>query len=135
VTDKTLIVRKRRQRLEVNVVPLVDVLTVLLFFFLVTMQFRNMSTLNITAPDIETAGQNDFREQTVIAVDNENQIFLNNEPVSREELEQAVKILSSIDKSITVLLVADEDTALKNVTMVMDICRKNGLEKLRIQSR
>jgi len=135
VTEKNLIVRKRRQRLEVNMVPLVDVLTVLLFFFLVTMQFKNMSTLNITAPEIETAGQNDFREQTVIAVDNENQIFLNNEPVSREELEKAVKILSSMDKSITVLLVADEDTALKNVTMVMDICRENGLEKLRIQSR
>ena len=116
-------------------VPLVDVLTVLLFFFLVTMQFKNMSTLNITAPEIETAGQNDFREQTVIAVDNENQIFLNNEPVSREELEQAVKLLASMDKSITVLLVADEDTALKNVTLVMDICRRNGLEKLRIQSR
>lgn len=116
-------------------VPLVDVLTVLLFFFLVTMQFRNMSTLNITIPDIETAGENDFREPMVIAVDNENQIFLNNEPVSKEELEQAVEIASSVDKSITVLLVADEDTALKNVTMVMDICRKNGLEKLRIQSR
>lgn len=135
MTEKTLIVRKRRRRLEVNMVPLVDVLTVLLFFFLVTMQFRNMSTLNITIPDIETAGENDFREPMVIAVDNENQIFLNNEPVSKEELEQAVEIASSVDKSITVLLVADEDTALKNVTMVMDICRKNGLEKLRIQSR
>lgn len=135
MTEKTLIVRKRRRSLEVNMVPLVDVLTVLLFFFMVTMEFRNMNTLNITVPDIETAGQNEFREPMVIAVDNGSQIYLNNEPVSQGELEQALEIAASIDKGITVLLVADQDTALKNVTLVMDLCRKKGLEKLRLQSR
>jgi len=121
--------------MEVNLVPLVDVLTVLLFFFLVTMQFRNMSTLNITVPEIETAGQSDFAEPMTIAVDSENSIYLNNEPVTLEELTAAMEVAASINRDITVLLIADEETSLKNVTKIMDISRKNGLESLRLQSR
>lgn len=135
MTGKTLVVRKRRRRLEVNIVPLVDVLTVLLFFFLVTMQFRNMSTLNITVPKIETAGQNEFSEPMIIAVDQEDQLFLNNEPVSREELEAAFRVAGELNRDLTILLVADEETALRNVTLIMDLARKSGLEKLRLQSR
>jgi len=135
VTEKTLVIRKRRRTMEVNLVPLVDVLTVLLFFFLVTMQFRNMSTLNITVPEIETAGQSDFAEPMTIAVDSENSIYLNNEPVTLEELTAAMEVAASINRDITVLLIADEETSLKNVTKIMDISRKNGLESLRLQSR
>ncbi len=133
--EKTLVIKKRKRRLEVNIIPLVDVLTVLLFFFLVTMQFRNMNTLNITVPKIETAGQNEFTEPIIIAVDETDQIFLNNEPVTEEELATAMAIASEVNKEVTILMVADENTALKNVTMVMDLCRKNGLERLRLQSR
>lgn len=135
MTEKTLIVPKRRKRLEVNIIPLVDVLTVLLFFFLVTMEFRNISTLNITVPDIETAGQNEFREPMVIAIDKANAFFLNNEPVSEDELGTALEIAGNLNEELTVLLVADEETPLRSVTRVMDLCRKNGLEKLRLQSR
>ena len=135
MTGKTLVVRKRSRRLEVNIVPLVDVLTVLLFFFLVTMQFRNMSTLNITVPKIETAGQNEFTEPIIVAVDKEDQLFLNNEPVSDEELGAAFQIAAEINRDVTILLVADEETALKNVTRIMDLARQSGLERLRLQSR
>ncbi len=135
MTEKTLIVRKRRKSLEVNIIPLVDVLTVLLFFFLVTMEFRNLSTLNITVPDIETAGQNEFREPMVIAIDKSNAFFLNNEPVSEEELAVALEVAGNLNNELTVLLVADEETPLRSVTQVMDLCRKNGLERLRLQSR
>lgn len=133
--EKTLVIRKRKRRLEVNMVPLVDVLTVLLFFLLVTMQFRNTATLNITVPRIETAGQSDLREPITIAIDADNMIFLNNEPVSIEELEVAVQIAARANRDMPVLLIADEETALRNVTQVMDLCRKNGLERLRLQSR
>ena len=50
-TTSDLICRRRRRPM-INIVPLVDVLTVLLFFFLVTMQFKQVSTLNIMVPKI-----------------------------------------------------------------------------------
>ncbi|MDA9317376.1 biopolymer transporter ExbD [bacterium] len=130
----SLIVRKRRTP-TINIVPLVDVLTVLLFFFLVTMQFKQVSTLNITVPKIETAGENEIQEQIVIALSPEGESFLNDRPVEKAQLEAAMKLAGDLTPEMTVLLIADEDVSLKHVTEVMDICRSHQMNKIRLQSR
>lgn len=130
----SLILRRRRQP-SINIVPLVDVLTVLLFFFLVTMQFKQVSALNITAPEVETAGKNEIREQIVIAVDAEGQRFLNDRPVALTELRQAVELAGEATPETPILLIADEDAPLKYVTQIMDLCRSNRLNQIRLQSR
>lgn len=129
------LLQRRRQRPAINIVPLVDVLTVLLFFFLVTMQFRQVTALNITAPEIETAGNNRIDEQVVLAVDAEGAFFLNDQRLDAEALEAALRVAGEVTPEIPVLLMADEDAPLKYVTEVMDLCRKNRLNKIRLQSR
>ncbi len=129
------LLQRRRQRPAINIVPLVDVLTVLLFFFLVTMQFRQVTALNITAPEIETAGDNRIDEQVVLAVDAEGAFFLNDQRLEAEALEAALRVAGEVTPEIPVLLMADEDAPLKYVTEVMDLCRKNRLNKIRLQSR
>jgi biopolymer transport protein ExbD len=47
---------RRRNKASINIIPLMDVLTILIFFFLVSMQFKEMTTLNLTLPKIESAG-------------------------------------------------------------------------------
>ncbi|MFU8848730.1 MAG: ExbD/TolR family protein [Opitutales bacterium] len=130
----SLVLRRRRSP-TINIVPLVDVLTVLLFFFLVTMQFKQVSALNITVPKIETAGENKITEQIVIAVSPEGELYLNERPVDKAQLESAMKLAGELTPEMPVLLIADEEVALKRVTEVMDICRANQLNKIRLQSR
>ncbi|MFP4167063.1 MAG: ExbD/TolR family protein, partial [Opitutales bacterium] len=130
----SLIVRKRRPP-SINIVPLVDVLTVLLFFFLMTMQFKRISALNITLPEIQTAGENKIDEKIVITLSEKGDIHLNERAVSREELRSAMELAGANTPEIPVLLVADEEAPLKQVTAVMDICRSNKLNKIRLQSR
>jgi biopolymer transport protein ExbD len=129
------LIRRRRRPPAINIVPLVDVLTVLLFFFLVTMQFKQVSTLNITVPKIETAGQNEIQEQIVIALSPEGKIYLNDRPVQKAELAVAMKIAGELTPDMPILLIADEEVPLKYVTEVMDVCRSNRLNKIRLQSR
>ena len=129
-----LISRRRRQP-SINIVPLVDVLTVLLFFFLVTMQFKQVSTLNITVPKIETAGENKLKERVVIALDPEGKLYLNDRFLQLTEFEQAIELIGETTPDIPVLLIADEAVALKHITEVMDICRGNQLNKVSLQSR
>lgn len=131
----SLIIRPHRRKPEINIVPLVDVLIVLIFFFLVSMQFRNLTTLNLVLPKIETAGKNKQAQQIEIAVDAEGLFYFSGKLVSKEELRIAVTIQSKIDKEIPVLVMADEETYLKSVTFIMDVCRQAGLEKIRLQSR
>jgi len=72
-------VSHRRRNPSINIVPLVDVLTVLLFFFMVTMQFKQISSLNITVPEIKTAGKNEVQEQITVALSPSGEIYLNNQ--------------------------------------------------------
>ena len=119
----------------INIVPLVDVLTVLLFFFLVTMQFKHVSALNITAPEIETAGENAITEQIVIAVSPDGELYLNDRQVEVEQLQTAIQLAGQMTPELPILLLADEDAALKQITTVMDICRSNRMNTIRLQSR
>lgn len=129
------LIRRRRRQPAINIVPLVDVLTVLLFFFLVTMQFKQVSTLNITVPEIETAGENEIREQIVIALSPDGEFYLNDRLVEKPELEAAMELAGELTPDLPVLLIADEEVPLKFVTEVMDVCRSHQLNKIRLQSR
>ena len=131
----SVLIRRRRRMPSINIVPLVDVLTVLLFFFLVTMQFKQVSTLNITVPKIETAGENDVQERIIIAISPEGQIYLNDRPIEKFQLEAAIKLAGELTPELPILLVADEDASLKFVTEVMDVCRSNRMNTIRLQSR
>lgn len=128
-------IARRRNPPSINIVPLVDVLTVLLFFFLVTMQFKQVSTLNITVPEIKTAGKNEIKERVVIALGSEGEIYLNEQPIELSWFEQAIALIGELTPELPVLLIADEEVPLKHVTEVMDICRSNQLNKISLQSR
>lgn len=126
---------RRRRRPEVNIVPLVDVLMVLIFFFLMTMQFRDQKVLNLELPDIETAGSSEVRNDLRLIVDPEGQFFLNEQPVEAGQLRTALRLAGESNPDRRVLLAAHEDTPLKTVTQVMDWCRQANLNAIRIQSR
>jgi len=131
----SVIPKRRRRKAEINIVPLVDVLVVLIFFFLVSMQFRNLTLLNLTLPKIETAGKEQPTDSLQIGVDTEGQYYLNGNPVSDEVLIEQVQTVARLSPDTSVLIMADENSLLHKVTFLMDTCRKAGLEKVRLQSR
>jgi len=130
----SLITRRRRPP-TINIVPLVDVLTVLLFFFLVTMQFKQNNALNLVLPEIETAGSNQISEDLLLAISAEGELYLNNQLMEFEALAQAIQLAGQLTPEIPVLIMADEAAALKHVTRVMDLCRMHQLNQIRLQSR
>ena len=128
-------IKRRQRKLYVNIVPLVDVLTVLLFFFIVTMQFKEIKVLNITMPEIKTAGINQIDEQILIAIDASGGLFYNGISVSNQQLGEALIATSKMKDDLSILIMADEATELKVITEVMDLCRNNQFNKIRLQSR
>lgn len=127
--------RPRRKKPEMNLLPLIDVLVMLIFFSLVTMQFRSATTLNITLPKVETAGKNEFKGSVTIAIGKDGTISFNGQATTEEQLMELLRQVRNVDKDIPVLIKADEDTPLKKLTFVWDACRKVGLNKHSLQSR
>ncbi len=131
----SLLANKRRKRPEMNLVPLIDVLVMLIFFAFVTMQFKSAATLNITLPKVETAGKNEFKGTVTIGIDKDGQVSFNGKNVSDNELLALLEQVKQVDRDIPVLIKADETTQLKKLAFVMDACRKTGLNKFSLQSR
>ena len=131
----SLLQHKRRKRPELNLVPLIDVLVMLIFFAFVTMQFKSAATLNITLPKVETAGKNEFKGTVTIGIDKDGTISFNGQNATEEQLLALLERVKNIDRDIPVLIKADETTQLKKLAFVMDACRKTGLNKFSLQSR
>ncbi len=125
----------KRKRPEMNLVPLIDVPVMLIFFAFVTMQFRTIATMNLTLPKVETAGKSELKESITISITKEGTVDFNGKPASMEALEELVHQVGSVTKDIPVVIRSDENTPLRYVTQAMDICRKQGLNKIRLQSR
>ena len=125
----------RRRKPRIDVVPLIDVLMVLIIFFLVTMQFRDLRALNVKLPKIETAGSNLVKNEITISISKDGKFYADGHKVSISKLTSLINAASSLPMKPTILVVADENVPLKNVTTVVDLCRKNGLEDFRLQSR
>lgn len=127
--------QRRRKRPELNLVPLIDVLVMIVFFAFVTMQFRTAATLNLTLPKVETAGKNEFKGTVTIGIDKAGVLSFNGKTATEVELGALLQQVQRIDKDIPVLIRADENTPLKTLAFVMDSCRKTGLNKFSLQSR
>ena len=125
----------RRKSPRVDVIPLIDVLMVLILFFLTSMQFQEVRALNVKLPKIDTAGANKITNQMIISISKEGEYYLNGNKDSLEEIGEVMKASASLLKKPSVLVVADENVPLKYVTKVVGLCRNSGLDDFRLQSR
>ena len=127
--------RSRKSSPRVDVIPLIDVLMVLILFFLTSMQFQDLRALNVKLPKIDSAGSNKITNQLIISVSKEGEYYLNGNKDDLEEIEKVMKTASELPQKPSVLVVADENVPLKHVTKVVDLCRSSGLDDFRLQSR
>ena len=126
---------KRRNMPRVDVIPLIDVLMVLILFFLTSMQFQDLRAMNVTLPKIDSAGSNKITNQLVVSVSQKGEYFLNGNEDNLKKIGEVMKSSASLPRKPAVLVVADENAPLKHVTKIVDLCRKSGLDDFRLQSR
>ena len=120
---------------RVDVIPLIDVLMVLILFFLTSMQFQDLRALNVTLPKIDSAGSNKIANQLVVSVSQKGVYFLNGNEDNLKKIGEVMKSSASLPRKPAVLVVADENVPLKHVTKIVDLCRESGLDDFRLQSR
>lgn len=127
--------RRRHRRYEVNIVPLVDVLTVLIFFFLITMQFKQIRVVEITPPAMSTSQQASPKNKPeVIGVDKDGNFYFGDKKVSLQELEGELARLRARDENCAVILVGDKTASYEAVTQAIDKVRKAKIKKMSLQT-
>jgi len=129
------LLQRRRNRPELNLVPLIDVLVMLIFFAFVTMQFKSATTLNITVPKVQTAGQNQFTGKVEIGIDKDGKISYNGRLVELAQIQGLLEEVKRVNKDTPILVRADETSHFGVVTQIWDACRRIGLNKVVMQTR
>jgi biopolymer transport protein TolR len=120
--------RHRRFLAEINIIPLVDVVLVLLVIFMVTapMLYRGM---DITLP---TSTSNTIKpeERIVLTIERDQKLYMDKDAVSPVELEGKLRAARQRNAEVSVFLRADRDVPYGTVVLVMDTVKKAGIEKL-----
>lgn len=113
---------------EINIIPLVDVILVLLLIFMLTapLMYRG---IDVNLP--KTAGRpTAVEERMVLTLSKEQTIYLNDKPVALGALEQALRDMFKNRQDKTLYLRADQSLQYGFVVETMDRVRRSGIEKL-----
>ncbi|MBE6413144.1 MAG: biopolymer transporter ExbD [Verrucomicrobiaceae bacterium] len=126
-------IRTKRPQAQINIVPMVDVLTVLIFFFLLTMQFKDVHAVDITPPTMKSASVENQTMPNILTITKDGQYTLNNKKILFSNLKTEFEKISK-SKDSTILVYADKDTSLKFVTDAIDTARLTKIKKVSLRS-
>jgi biopolymer transport protein ExbD len=122
---------KKRRPPSIIIVSLVDVLTILLIFFVVSTTFkRDQPEVQINLPDAKTATKAPAElEHAIVTVDQNDEIKLDGRAIGVDELENAVRDLPETRKS-SLALQADKKASFGTIIQVMDALKLAGVKNL-----
>lgn len=131
--------RSSGQELELNLTPLIDIVFLLLIFFMVSTTFIQKAELSITLPEASgrTAPDRDKR-QVEITVTQNGQYRVNSLPLadgSLAGLMRAIDEAAGGDRAMRLVVAADARTAHQSVVLAMDAARQLGYSRLSITTR
>jgi len=122
----------------INLTPLIDVVFLLLIFFMVSTTFERSSELAIELPEAATEAEPDEREQLEIAIDAQGRYYVNGRQLVNTQLEtvrQAMRDAAGDATALPVVISADGKSPHQSVVTVMDAARQLGLVHLSFTTR
>lgn len=120
--------------LGISIAPLIDIVFLLLIFFMVTSHFEIITGINITLPDITERGSDQFPDTVVVAIDKTGDCYLKKEKVTLKDLYLRLKG-GSERKQINLILQADRDVKHGHVVRIMDLAKKAGVTSIIIAAQ
>ncbi len=127
--------RRVRQDVEVNLTPLIDVVFLLLIFFMVSTTFTKETHLSIDLPEASSQLSPGADRQIEISITRAGNLAINGTAlINREQstLRAAIEKVSEGDTEIPLVITADSATPHQSVVTVMDVAGQLGFSHLRI---
>ena len=125
--------KKQRKRFdEINVIPFIDIMLVLLVMVLTTATFINQGIIPVDLPTAKGSKKEDNKKEVTIYVNAKGEIHFQDEKVDLVALE---KRLSAISKEQTVVLRSDKESRFQDFVSVMDILKHLNHEQLYIVTK
>ena len=117
---------------EINLIPLIDVVLVIIIFLMLTTTFSKVSGLEINLPTAESEGAESVAEEIVVAVTAAGEVLVNRQPVGERSIDA---IAAALGKAVSgesseppvIVINADAKAAHQSVVDVMQAAQRAGL--------
>lgn len=132
--------RNRRRRMaEINIVPYIDVMLVLLIIFMVTAPMLNLGA-DIQLPQSAAKALQDEKQPVLVTVDQQGDVFLTlgknaREQVDDEKLVSEVSAFVKQDPKVSVMLGGDKRVDYGRVNQVLGLLQQAGVVKVGLMSQ
>ena len=130
--------RQRNAEVTVNLTPLIDVVFLLLIFFMVSTTFTRETHLSLDLPEASGEEQPDLPRQIEILIDANGQYVINDRSLVSNKLEivkAALEEVSAGDNTIPLVITADAKTPHQAVITAMDAAGQVGLSQLSLTTK
>lgn len=114
---------------EIDLTPMLDIVFIMLIFFIVTSTFVKEAGLEVNKPDAETATTKE-RASILIAIDPKNQVWIDGRNVDVRAVRANIERLRADNPEGGVVIQADEDSNNKTLVRVMDAAKLAGVENV-----
>lgn len=123
----------RRPDVSINLTPLIDVVFLLLIFFMVSTSFSELTQLTVNLPEADGARAAD-EIGLVVVIDSAGNVMVGGDPVPNEAegLYRALEAAANGNFDVPVILSADAMTPHQYVVMVLDVASLLGLQRVTI---
>ncbi len=125
--------RREPEEPEINLIPFIDVLLVVLIFLMLSTTYSKFTELQVTLPTADADKPRDNPNEIIVAIAADGRYVINRKPVdgrSVEVLAAELNAASDGSKDAMVIISADANAAHQSVINVMDAARRVGLPRL-----
>ncbi|MCK5499171.1 MAG: biopolymer transporter ExbD [Gammaproteobacteria bacterium] len=126
------------EELELNITPLIDVVFLLLIFFMVSTTFDHESEMNITLPEASKEIAQAKPDAINVAIDGQSRIYVNEKELINSRISTIKEALYDIAidlEDAPIIISADEEAPYQMVIRTMDAARQLGLIKITFATR
>ena len=116
---------------EINMTPLIDMVFILLIFFIVTTSFVNETGVDVNRPSAETAVKKELAN-IMVAITSSGQINIGGRVVDRRAVRANIERLHAENPEGSVIIIADKDAKTGLLIEVMDQARLAGIANVSI---
>jgi biopolymer transport protein ExbD len=116
---------------EINLIPFIDVLLVVLIFLMLTSTWSRLTEINLTLPLAEAEKQKDRPRQIILTVNTQGQYAVNKTPVGDTSVSALTSALARMaSKTTTLVISADAQASHQSVINAMEAARRAGLSQI-----
>jgi len=125
--------RRTKEETEINLTPMLDVVFIMLIFFIVTTSFVKEAGIEVNRPSAATSEQK-AKANIIVAIRKNNEIWIDKRIVDIRAVRANIEKLKSLNSQNSIVIQSDKESTTDTLIQVMDQIRLAGINEISISA-